>query len=144
MQISKSLTLDSRLLRPLLRIPLALLIQILPLLVCRHAAELGVALLLLELVGSQLALFGLLVVVELADLGDLLLAGGLDAAQGFGAEVRFRDEEVGEADEVLEKRESGVVGGTGGLELHGEVDALAGDGVVESGVLLAVDANTVG
>ena len=88
---------------------------------------------LLRLVLSKLALLGLLLVVELADLGNLLLARGLDATHGFGAEVGLGGEEVGEAQEVGEERDGGGVRGTGGLELEGELDALGLDGVVESG-----------
>lgn len=46
--------------------------------------------------------------------------------------MRFGDEEVGETQEVGEEGEGGVVGGAGGVELEGQVDAFAGDRVVES------------
>jgi hypothetical protein len=81
------LRLDRLLLLAPLRVPLPLFLEILPLLVSTHPRQHLIPLLLLELVALELALVGLLVVVELADLGNLLLARRFDAAQGFRAEV---------------------------------------------------------
>jgi hypothetical protein len=117
-------------LHPLLTLLLPLLLEELALLVRAQTAQLGVALLLLELVGGDLALLGLLLLVEAPDLGDLVIAGCLDAAQRFRAEVCGGHEGVGEAQELGEDGEGG--GGVAG-ELEGEVDALAGFGVVEAG-----------
>jgi hypothetical protein len=83
-------------------IPLALLLQILALLVGTQPAELRIPLFALELVSRELALLGLFLLVDLADLGNLLFARLLDAAQGFGAEVCGRREVVGQAQEVVE------------------------------------------
>lgn len=127
------LGLDGAPLHPFLALLLALLFQKLPLLVGAQAAQLGVALLLLQLVGGQLALLGLFLLIEAADLGNLLVARLPDAAQGFGAEVRVGSKGVGEAEELSEDGEGrGVVG----LQLEREVDALAGLGVVEAGGLV--------
>jgi hypothetical protein len=117
-------------LHPLLALLLPLLLKKLALLVRTQTAQFSIALLLLELVGCDLALLGLLLLVQAPDLGDLLVAGGFDAAQGFRAEVRGGHEGVGEAQELGEDGEGG--GGVAG-ELEGEVDALAGFGVVEAG-----------
>ena len=127
------LPLNRLLLRPLLRIPLPLLIEILPLLIRAHTSQLGITGILLRLVLSKLALLGLLLIIELADLGNLLLARGLDATHGLGAEVGLGGEEVGEAQEVGKQWNGGGVRGAGGLELEGELNALGLDGVVESG-----------
>jgi hypothetical protein len=128
--ISSHLCLNRTPLHLLPAIPLPLLIQELALLVRTQSSELRITLFALELVRGRLALLCLFLLVYLADLGDLLLARLLDAAEGFGAEVRGRGEVVGEAQEVLEERERrGVVG----LELHGEIDALLGLGLVEAG-----------
>jgi hypothetical protein len=110
-------------------VPLPLLIQELALLVCAQSSELRVTLFPLELVCSRLALLCLLLLIHLANLGDLLFARLLDAAESFGTEMRGGSEVIGKAQEVLEERERrGVVG----LELHGEVDALLGLGLVEA------------
>mgnify|MGYP003624085238 CR=1 FL=1 len=127
----QDLRLDGTPLHLLLAVPLALLLQELALLVGAQTTELRVTLLLLQLVCRELALLGLLVLVDFADLGDLLVARLLDAAEGFGAEVRGGGEVVGEADEVVEEGEGG---GVVGLELEREVDALLGLGVVEAGM----------
>lgn len=105
-----------------------LLLQELLLLLGVHFAESAVALFLLELLGLHTALLGFLLVVELAQLARLVFTSGADLAQSFGAEVGGADEVVGHA------QESGEEGGRGGLgvEAHREVDALAGDEVVES------------
>ena len=124
------LRLDRTPLHPLLALLLPLLLEELALLVRAQAAELGVALLLLELVGGDLALLGLLLLVQAPDLGDLVVAGCLDAAQRFRAEVCTRHEGVRETQELGEDGDGG--GGVAG-ELEGEVDALAGLGVVEAG-----------
>jgi hypothetical protein len=125
------LCLDCTPLHLLPAVPLALLLKVLALLLGAQASKLRIALLALELVGCDLALLGLLLLVDFADLGNLLVARLLDAAQGLGAEVRGRGEVVWEAQEILEEWQGGgVVGG----ELHGEVDALLGLGVVEAGV----------
>jgi hypothetical protein len=59
----------------------------------------------------------------------LLVAGLLDAAEGFGTEVRSGDEVVGEAQEVGENWKSGlVVRG----KLDGEADTLARLGIFEA------------
>ena len=111
------------------RILLPLLVQKLALLIRTKASEFSIALLLLQLIGGEFTLLCFFFVVSLADLGDLFVARLADAAQGFGAEVRGGDEVVGETQEVLEEGEGvGVVRG----EFQGEVDALAGLGVVES------------
>jgi hypothetical protein len=126
---SANLRLDGTPLHLLLAVPLALLLQELALLVGAQTTELRVTLLLLQLVCGDFALFGLLVLVDFADLGDLLVARLLDAAECFGTEVRSGGEVVGEADEVVEEREGG---GVVGLKLEREVDALLGLGVVEA------------
>jgi hypothetical protein len=108
---------------------LLLLLQELFLLVGIHLAESAVALLLLELLGLHAALLGLLLVVNLAQLLGFVVASGADLAQGFRAEVRGADEVVGHAEEGGEEGSRGWLG----VEAHGEVDALAGDQVVESG-----------
>ena len=106
------LRLHRALLHALLTLLLALLFQELALLLGAQASELSVALLFLEFVGSQLALLSLFLLVEAADLGDLLFARLPDAAQGFGAEVRGGYEDVGETQEL---REDGERGGVAGL-----------------------------
>jgi hypothetical protein len=126
---SANLRLEGTPLHLLLAVPLALLLQELALLVGAQTTELRVTLLLLQLVCGDFALFGLLVLVDFADLGDLLVARLLDAAECFGTEVRSGGEVVGEADEVVEEREGG---GVVGLKLEREVDALLGLGVVEA------------
>jgi hypothetical protein len=90
-------------------IPLTLLLEVLALLFGTQSAELGVTLLPLELVSRNLPLLGLLFLIDLADLGDLLVARLLDAAEGFRAEVGRRGEVVGETKEVLEDGEGGGV-----------------------------------
>lgn len=116
---------------PLAHLPglsILLLLQELPLLLRVHLAELAVALLLLELLGLHAALLGLLLVVEFAQLADLVLTRRAYLAQRFRAEVRAADEVVGQAEEGREQ------GGGGGfrVEAHRKVDALPGDEVVES------------
>lgn len=128
--ITHRLRLNRTPLHLLLTIPLSLLIQKLPLLIRTQPPQLRIPLLPLELIRRRLALLCLLLLVHPADLADLLVARLLDAAQGFGAEVCRRREVVGEAQEVLEEGERGIVVG---LELEGEVDALFGLGVVEAG-----------
>jgi hypothetical protein len=123
------LCLHSALLHTLLALLLTLLVKELALLICAQAAKFSVTLLLLQLVGGQLALLGLLVLIETADLGDLLLARLPDASQGLGAEVGRGHEEVGQAQELREDGEGRLVGG---LELQGQVDALAGLCVIET------------
>lgn len=130
-QIFLNLRLNRLPLLPLLAVALPLLVQILPLLLGAHAAQHRVALLLLHLVARELALLGLLFFVDALYFVDLLLARGFDAPHGFGAEVGRRDEDVGEAEEVLEEREGAGVWSPGGLELEREVYALTGDGVVK-------------
>lgn len=103
-------TLDSLPLLLLLAVAVALLLEVLALLVGAHAAEQGVAFLALELVAREPALLGLLFVVDLADLGDLVVARRLDAAHGLWAEVRGRDQHVREAQELLEDGERVLVG----------------------------------
>jgi len=127
--IPNQLTPSGALLGHLPLLGLLLLLQELLLLIGVHLAESAVALLLLELLGLDAALIGLLLVVELAQLAGLVFTGGADLAQGFGAEVGGADEVVGHA------QESGEEGGRGwlGVEAHGEVDTLTGDQVVESG-----------
>lgn len=119
-------------LRPLLRhlpvLLLLLLLQELALLLGAHLAQPAVALLLLELLGRDAALLGLLLVVQLAQLARLLLARRAHLAQRFGPEVRGADEVVGQAQEGREQRGRGGLG----VQAHGEVDAFAGDEVVES------------
>jgi hypothetical protein len=83
-------------------LPLPLLLQILALLVRTQPAKFRIPLFALELVGREFALLGLLLLVDFADLGNLLFARLLDAAQGFGAEVGGCSQVVGEAQEVLE------------------------------------------
>jgi hypothetical protein len=122
------LTLDRLPLIPLLALPLALLLEILPLLVSTHATQFLIPRLAFRLVTLELALFGFLVVVEFADLGDLLFARLLDAAHGFGTEVRCLHQVIGELEEVLKDGEGRVVG----AEFDGKVDALAGSGLIES------------
>jgi hypothetical protein len=124
---------SSPLLRHLALLSLLLLLQKLLLLLGVHLAEAAVALLLLELLGLHAAFLGLLLVVDLAQLAGLVVAGGADFAQGFGAEVRGADEVVGHAQEGGEERGRGGLG----VEAHGEVDALAGDQVVESGEVVS-------
>jgi hypothetical protein len=65
----------------------------------------------------------------------LLLARGLDAAQGFGAEVCGSGEVVGEAQEVGEEGEGG---GVVRSEAGGEREAFTGFGVFEAVWVLAV------
>ena len=97
-----ALCLDGTLLHALLALLLALLFEELALLVGAQAAELGVALLLLELVGRQLALLSLLLLFDATDLGNLLVTRLLDAAQRLGAEVRCRRKVVRQPQEVVE------------------------------------------
>jgi len=123
------LCLDSALLHALLALLLTLLLKELALLVRGQASKLSVTLLLLELVGGQLALLSLLLLIEAANLADLLLARLPDAAQSLGAEVGGGYEEVGQAQELREDGEGRLIGR---LELEGQVDALAGLGVVET------------
>jgi hypothetical protein len=125
------LCLDGALLHALLALFLTLLIEELALLVSAQAAELGVALLLLELVGGQLALLGLLLLFDAADLGNLLVARLADAAQRLGAEVRYRRKVVRQPQEVVEDGERRRVVR---LQLERKVDALAGLGLVEAGL----------
>jgi hypothetical protein len=99
------LCLDGTLLHALLALLLALLVEELALLVGAQAAELGVALLLLELVGGQLALLGLLLLLDAADLGNLLVTCLLDAAQRTSALRRCRRKVVRQAQEVVENRD---------------------------------------
>lgn len=101
------LRLDGAPLHALLALLLPLLVEELALLVGTETAELGIALLLLQLVGCQLALLGFFLLVQAADLGDLIFARLPDAAQRFGAEVRLGDEGVGEAQEGGEDGEGG-------------------------------------
>lgn len=124
------LRLDSTPLHALLSIPLPLLLQKLPLLLGAQSSELSVALLSLELVSREFALFCLLLIVCPADLGNLFLARLADAAQGFWAEVRSGNELVGEAEEVGKdgKRSVVVVG-----QLEREVDTLARLCLIEAG-----------
>lgn len=98
-------------------------------LVRTKTSKLRITLFALEFVRGDLPLFSLLFLVNLADLGDLLFARLLDAAQGFGPEVRGGSEMVRETEEVLEEGQGrGIVRG----KLEGEVDALLGLGVVET------------
>lgn len=125
----RDLSSGSPLLGHLALLGLLLLLQELALLLGVHFAESAVALFLLELLGLHAALLSLLLVVELAQLAGFVLAGGADLTQGFRAEVRGADEVVRHAEEGGEERGRGWLG----VETHGEVDALAGDQVVESG-----------
>lgn len=128
-QISCQLRLDGTPLHLLPAVLLALLLEVLALLVCAQASQLGIALFALELVGGDLPLLGLLFLVNFADLGDLLVTCLLDPTERFGAEVGGGGEVVWQAQEVVEERHGGgVVRG----ELQGEVDALLGLGVVET------------
>ena len=124
------LRLDSTPLHALSRVLLALLLQKLALLFRTQSAQLGIPLLLLHLVCCQLPFLGLFLIFRLADLGNLLIACLLDAAESFRTEVSRRGELIGEAEEVLKDREgSGVVCG----KLQGKAEALAGLGFVETG-----------
>jgi hypothetical protein len=83
----------------------------------------------LQLVGRDLALLCLLFLINLANLGDLLLTRLLNAAESFGAEVRSGSQVVRKTKEVLEEWEGGgVVRG----KLEGKIDSLLGLGVVET------------
>ncbi|KAH8634818.1 hypothetical protein IG631_10218 [Alternaria alternata] len=105
----RALCLDSTPLHALSCVLLSLLLQELALLISTQAAQLGISLLLLQLVGSQFPLLCLLLIIRLLDLGDLLVAGLLDATEGFRAEVCGGSELIREAKEVLEDRESGGI-----------------------------------
>jgi hypothetical protein len=125
-----SLCLDSTPLHTLPRVLLPLFVQELALLISTQSAQLGISLLLLQLVSGEFPLLCLLLVIRLLDLSDLLVTGLLDAAEGFRAEVCGRSELIGEAEEVLEDGEGGgVVRG----ELEGETETLLGLGFVETG-----------
>jgi len=101
------------------------------LLIGAETTQLGVSHLLLRLVKRKLPFLGLLLIICLLDLGDLLVAGLLDAAEGFGAEVSMRSKLVGKTEEVLEDGQGGgVVRG----EFQGEAEALLGLGFVEAGI----------
>jgi len=129
--IRGSLCLDGTPLHALPRVLFPLLLEELALLIGAETTQFGVSHLLLRLVKRKLPLFGLLLIICLLDLGDLLVAGLLDAAEGFGAEVSVRSKLVGEAEEVLEDRHGGgVVRG----EFQGEAEALLGLGLVEAGI----------
>ena len=132
-ETDNNLSPGSPLLAHLALLSLLLLLQELLLLLGVHLAESAVALLLLELLGLHAALLGLLLVVDLAQLAGFVVAGGADLAEGFGAEVRGADKVVGHAQEGGEERGRGWLG----VETHGEVDALAGNQVVESGSVVS-------
>jgi hypothetical protein len=130
-RINPRLCLDSAPLHLLPAVLLTLLLEVLALFVCAQASQLSITLFALELVCCEFPLLGLLFLVNLADLANLLLARLLDATERFGAEVRGGSEVVWETQEVVEQgKGGGVVRG----ELEGEVDALLGLGLVETGV----------
>ena len=84
---------------------------------------------LLGLLTINGAFLGLLILFGLLKALDGVVAGELDLAHDFGAEVGAFDQGVGETEEVGEDGEDGV---GGGWELGGQVDALLGHGLIDS------------
>lgn len=113
----------------LLAVPVPLLLQELALLFRGQAAKLGITLLLLQFISGELALLSLFLFLDLTNLGNLLFACLLNAAERFGTEVCRSHKVVRETQEVLEERQSG---GVVRLETKRKVDALAGSGVVKT------------
>jgi hypothetical protein len=91
---SPVLTLDSLLLHLLLATPLPLPVEILALLISTHAAEQSVSFFLLEAIARELTLLCFLFLIKALDLGNLLVAGSLDAPKSLRAEACMRSEEV--------------------------------------------------
>lgn len=115
------------LLRRLLLLPLALLLEVLLLRLGVEGGELGVALGLLDALALGGALLGGGGIGLLAELRRLVVAGPGDLAQDLGAELDLRDEVVGDADVLLEEGRQVRVVVVAGKAVT-EEDALAGGG----------------
>merc|ERR1712072_615728 len=115
---------------PLLSLPLILfplLIQELPLFICRHLAQPRISFLPLCLFHEQFSLFSLLLFVQAADLLGLILAGGFGFAHGFRTEMGRGGKLVRQTEESGKHRS----GGRTGIELHRKMDALLRDEIIE-------------
>lgn len=107
---------------------LALTVQELTLLLGIHAAEETLAVLLLDLLRSQLALLGLLFLLDAAELLDLLLAGIAHLAHNLATPVSHLHESVGKAQVLVEERQGrGVVG----ADVDGQLKALLRGGLID-------------
>jgi hypothetical protein len=99
-----------------------------------QSLEFSVALSLLRLLTLRGALFGLLLFLNLLDLLDSCIARCLDLAENFGAETACLDKHIGDPQELLEDGEEGFVVVVG-WEAILEIDALAGNGLVDAAAL---------
>ncbi|KAJ6128464.1 hypothetical protein N7471_009681 [Penicillium samsonianum] len=127
------LTLPGALLRLASLSLLSLTVKELALLVGAQSTQDALTLILLDLLGGNAALLGLLFLVDTAQLLDLLFADVTDLAHDFATEVGGGDQFVGQAQELVEQRESGGIAGRGGGEVSRELDTLLGDSLVDPG-----------
>lgn len=112
---------------------LLLLLHELPLLLRRHALELGVSCIQFGLVRQCFPLLGSLGLGQLLDLLGFFITGCAHAAHHFGTEVGGGDELVGHAQEVGEDWEGWWSdAAAGGAEAEVEGDALLRDELVEA------------
>jgi hypothetical protein len=111
---------------------LSLTVQELALLVSAQATQDTLSLFLLDLLGGDAALLGLLFFLNTAQLLDLLLTDVADLAHHLGTEVGGGNKLISQAKELVEQREGGGVAGGGGGEVSGELNALLGNGLLDS------------
>lgn len=107
---------------------LGLALQELALLIGGHAAQDTLTLLLLDLFGGNFALLGLLLLLDAAQLLDLLLADVAELAHHLAAEVGGGNELIGETQELVEEGQSR---GVGRGKVDGKLDTLLGDGLID-------------
>lgn len=110
---------------------LTLTIEELALLVGAHAAQDPLALLLLDPLGSQFPLFGLLFFVHATQFLDLLLTGVSDLAQHLGTEVGRGHKLIGKPQELGEQGQRRGISRSGGGKGHAELNALSRGGFLD-------------
>lgn len=108
---------------------LALTVQVLALLLGSHSAQNTFALILLDLLSGQFAVLGLLLLLNAAELLDLLITDVANLTQNLTTEVGSRDELIAETQELVEQGQSCGVIGRGG-QVNRELNALLRDGLI--------------
>jgi len=107
---------------------LGLAVQEFALLICGHATQNTFALLLLDLLGGQLTLLGLLLLLDTPQLLDLLVADVAELAQNLATEVGGGNELIGETQELVEEGQGRSVGGG---EVDRKLDTLPGNSLID-------------
>lgn len=94
-----------------------------------HATQKTLTLFLLDLLSSQLALLGLLFLLDTAQLLDFILTNIANLAQDLATEVGSCDKLVSKAQELVEEGDSSGIAGGGG-KIDRELNTLLGNGLI--------------